>query len=64
MTNDLRNFIAGEIDTGNDVADQFFTEETLGAFDGDIKATKRFICEVLIIGPFVGLAALIALIKR
>ena len=64
LTNDLRNFIAGEIDTGNDVADQFFTEETLGAFDGDIKATKRFICEVLIIGPFVGLAALIALIKR
>jgi len=64
LTNDLTNYLASKIDTGNPSMDEFFTETTLEAFDGDVAATKRFICQVLIVGPFVGLMALINLIKR
>ena len=44
--------------------DRIFSEDMEGAFKGDQKATKRFLCEVIIVGPFLGLAAIISLIKK
>jgi hypothetical protein len=68
LTQDLKEYLVTKTEqsggTGSPAADEFFQSEMINAFNGDVKATKRFICEVIILGPFIGLLALIALIKR
>ena len=50
-------------ETGDPMA-KFLAGDMGSAFQGDIKATKRFLCELIIVGPFAGLYALIMLIKN